>query len=64
MNYSNRMYKTASVLLSILLLVSAATAQKKATNIKPSGKPVLWEQVNIGQQDLIWVREAGRCGLT
>lgn len=44
--------RKASVLLLILLFVISADAQKKAKNSLPHGKPVLWESVNVANQNL------------
>ncbi len=49
----SRSYKVAVVLLCMIALATFVSAQKKLK--KPdnaSGKPVLWESVNIGEQDL------------
>jgi hypothetical protein len=48
-------FKKLLVLLSVLLFVISATAQKKKSRDKealPPGKPVMWKPVNISQRDL------------
>ncbi|MEP6788999.1 MAG: hypothetical protein ABJB40_11250, partial [Acidobacteriota bacterium] len=39
-------------LLAVVLLFSAADAQKKGKHVVDTGTPVLWQSINVGQQDL------------
>lgn len=52
MNVSNRLYGPALLAMSVILLFTTVEAQKKVKETVPGGKAVLWERVNIGQQDL------------
>jgi len=49
---SNKLFKSAISLVIFLLLCSAVFAQKKSKKLPPTGKSVMWEQVNIGQRNL------------
>lgn len=49
---SNKLVKSAISLVIFLLLLSAVFAQKKSKKTSPTGKPIMWEQVNIGQKNL------------
>ena len=49
---SNKLFKSAISLVIFLLLCSAVFAQKKSKKTPPTGKPVMWEQVNISQKNL------------
>jgi len=49
---SVKLFKSAISLVIFLLLCSAVFAQKKSKKSPPTGKPVMWEQVNIGQRNL------------
>jgi hypothetical protein len=50
---STNPFKLAISLIILLLMFSAVDAQKKSKKEKPlEGKPVMWERVNIRQQDL------------
>lgn len=48
----HRIQRSALLLLSLVLLFTSVEAQKKAKETFTGGKPVLWERVNIRQQDL------------
>lgn len=50
---SNRFFNSAFLLISLLLLAIGATAQKSKDKDKEAGgKPVMWEAVDISQQNL------------
>ncbi len=51
---SNKLFKSAISLVIFLLLFSAVFAQKKSKKRLPTGKPVMWEQTNIGQKNLFF----------
>src|SRR5437867_11190334 len=46
--------RTAAVLVTMLMLVATGAAQKKkiAEDKTPVGTPILWQQVNVANQDL------------
>jgi hypothetical protein len=54
----NNVYRLAAIFLVALLLVSGGYAQKKSkgdssAGIQPSGKAVLWQNVNVSAQDML-----------
>jgi hypothetical protein len=49
---SNRLYHAALLVVSVISLFTSAEAQKKIKDANTGGRPVLWERVNIAQQDL------------
>ena len=54
MKGANHLYRSVAILLSLLLLFTAAEAQKKKTKAKDkvAGQSVLWVPVDVSQQDL------------
>jgi hypothetical protein len=50
---TNKSYKSIISLIIFLLLTSPVVAQKKSKREIPQGKPVLWEAVNISEQNLL-----------
>lgn len=53
MQRSNKLFKSVISLIIFLLLSSAVTAQKSSKKEQLQGKPVLWESVNISEQNLL-----------
>lgn len=51
---SNRLFKSAISLVIFLLMFSAVAAQKKSDKKHLQGKSVMWERVNIGEQNLFF----------
>lgn len=49
---SKRINRAVIALLLIFTLAAAAAAQKTAVSSTDKGRPVFWENVNVGQQDL------------
>ena len=57
---SNRLYRSVLGFVFVILLFTAATAQKKPKGTDDGGKAVLWEHVNIPGEDLFlgpWGKE-------
>jgi len=53
MKRANHLYRSVAILLSLLLLFTAAEAQKKKVKIKGSAaQDLLWTPVDVSQQDL------------
>ena len=52
MNRSKRLLKSALVLITAIALFVSAEAQKKPTAADNGARPVMWERVNVRQQDL------------
>jgi hypothetical protein len=46
--------RTAIILMIIALVASSGIAQKKKDEPMPTGKPVLWESVNVSSRDLFY----------
>jgi hypothetical protein len=51
---AHRLFKCVASLVILFLLLAPVSAQKKPNKKQMSGKPVLWQRVNIKQQNLFY----------